>query len=76
MQILCITTSAAAQVLTILLTAGLRPIHDFEISPILAITPPIVYTMHSALTNRQVTQIRAIAYTTVSAEPAPRIISY
>jgi hypothetical protein len=77
MQILCATTSAAAQVLAILLAARLRPIHDFEIRPILVITPPIAYTMHSALTHRQLIQIRAIADTTVNEEPVcPPLMSH
>jgi hypothetical protein len=65
MQIICTTTAAAAQVLHSLLNASLQPIRDFEIRPVLSTTPPITYTLNCALTNEQMTQIRAITDTTV-----------
>jgi len=65
MQIVCTTTSAAAQVLAFLLAAHLQPIRHFEIRPILSTIPPITYTLYSALTDKQVTQICTIAHTTV-----------
>jgi hypothetical protein len=64
-QIDCATPHAAAQVLTILLRAGLRPIHDFTIQPILSTTPPLIFTMLVALTIAQVTKIRAVPDTTI-----------
>jgi hypothetical protein len=66
MRIVCTTASAAGQVLTILLNAQLRPLHDFEIRPVLSTTPPITYTMLVALTAAQLTQIRAIPDTTIT----------
>jgi len=66
MHIVCTTISAAAQVLTFLLAAGLRPIHDFMIHPVLSVTPPITYTMLMTLTAAQKDQIRAIVDTTVT----------
>jgi hypothetical protein len=65
MQIVCTTASAAAQVLTILLSDHLQPIRDFEIRPVLAVTPPITFTMLVILTAAQVTKIGAVADTTV-----------
>ena len=66
MQIVCTTTSAAAQVLAILLAARLRLVKDFEISPIFSATPPITYTLNWAVTDRQLKQIRALADTAVN----------
>jgi hypothetical protein len=66
MQIVCATPQAAAQVLDMLLSAGLRPIHDFTIQPILTTTPPLIFTMLVTLTAAQVSQIRAVPDTTVT----------
>ena len=65
MQIVCTTTQAAAQVLLILLTAHLRPARDFELRPVLSLTPPITYTLYRAVPASQVTKLRAIADTTI-----------
>jgi hypothetical protein len=65
MQIVCATTGAAAEVLTLLLAAHLRPIIHFGIRPVFSITPPITYTLYRALTDEQMAQIRAIADTAV-----------
>jgi hypothetical protein len=70
MQIVCSTTSAAAQVVTILLHAGLRPIRDFEIHPVLSTTPPILFTMLMVLTAAQIGQIGAIPDTMVESVAA------
>jgi hypothetical protein len=70
MQITCSTTSAAAEVIRILLHAGLRPILDYELSPVLSIVPPIDFTMRCVLTAAQITQIGAIADTTIESKAA------
>ena len=66
MQIVCTTTLAAADVLSLLLIAGLRPVRDFEIRPALSTTPPITFMMLVSLPAMQVGKIRAVPYTTVS----------
>jgi hypothetical protein len=63
MHITCTTPHAAAQVLSILLTAGLKIVSDFQISPVLSITPPIIFTMLCVLTAAQ---IGAIPDTTIT----------
>jgi hypothetical protein len=65
-QIICATPQAAATVLTILYAAGLKPVGDFTIQPILTTTPPLIFTMLVALTDAQVTKIRAVPDTTVT----------
>ena len=65
MQIICTTTEAAAEVLFLLLIAGLSPVSDFVIQPVFSTTPPITFTMLVILTAVQVTQIRSLADTTV-----------
>jgi hypothetical protein len=65
MQIICTTTAGAAHVLHDLLAAGLQPLRDFEIHPILSTTPPITYTFSSPLSDELARQIRAIANTSV-----------
>jgi hypothetical protein len=65
MQIICTTTDAAAAVLFLLLIAGLNPVSDFAIQPVFATTPPITFTMLVILTAVQLTQIRALADTTI-----------
>ncbi len=65
MQIVCITTQAAAQVLVILLTAHLQPARDFELHPVLSLTPPITYTLYRAVPGPQMAKLRAIADTTI-----------
>ena len=69
MQIVCTTFSGAAEVLAILLTARLRPVSDFEISPIFSTVPPITYALNCPLTARQIKQIRAIADITINTPP-------
>jgi hypothetical protein len=64
-QIICATASAAAHVLQLLLAAQLQPARDFEISPILAITPPITYTLLIVVPAPLARKIRATADTTV-----------
>jgi hypothetical protein len=66
MQIVCTTTSAAGQVLAILLTAQLVPVRDFEIRPIISTTPPITFTMLLVLSAPLLAQIRALPDTTVT----------
>ena len=65
MQIVCTTPQAAANVLQLLFAAELRPIHDFEISPVLSIVPPITYTLLCILTCAQRTKLSALADTTI-----------
>jgi hypothetical protein len=65
MHIICTTTQAAAQVLQILLQAGLRPIRDFAIQPVLSTMPPITFTMLAILTSAQSIKIGAVADTIV-----------
>jgi hypothetical protein len=52
-------------VLLLLRGNALQPEQDLTIRPGLAVTPPIIYTVYSPLTDILVTQIRAIAGTTV-----------
>jgi hypothetical protein len=66
MQIVCATTKAAAEVLSLLLIAGLHPVSDFEIRPVLSTTPPITYILLVTLTATQVHKIGAVADTTVT----------
>jgi hypothetical protein len=65
MQIICTTAQAAGQVLQLLLTAGLRPIRDFEIHPVLSTIPPITYTMLAILTDALWAKISAVADTSI-----------
>jgi hypothetical protein len=65
MQIICATTRAAAQVLTILLHAELRPVRDYQIRPVLSTTPPIVFTMLHSLSDLTLAKIRAIPDITI-----------
>ena len=65
MRIVCTSTSAAAQVLAILLRAGMLPLHEFQISPVLSILPPIVFTLDHRLPNSVLTQIRPLPDTTL-----------
>jgi len=65
MQIVCTTTSGAAQVLAFLLATHLQPIRDFTIHPVLSVTPPITYTMLMTLTAAQQAQIRAMVDTAI-----------
>ena len=65
MQIICTTTTAAAEVLACLLAAHLQPSRHFEIRPTFTIIPPITYTMLSILTKAQMRQIGAVANTTI-----------
>jgi hypothetical protein len=65
MDIIRTTTESAAEVLTFLLSAGQRPIHDFAIEPILSTAPPITFTLLITLTAAQVTKIRAVPDTTI-----------
>ena len=64
-QIVCATTITAARVLLLLRGGALQPGQDFTIRPGLADAPPITYTVYHLLTDTQVTQIYAIAGTTV-----------
>jgi hypothetical protein len=66
MHIECTTTSAAAQVLMILLAAELRPVYDFELRPVISTTPPITFTPLLALPALLLTQLRAIPDTTIT----------
>jgi hypothetical protein len=68
MQIVCTTASAGAQVLALLFAARLSLLRDFQLSPVLSTTPPIVFTMLCALTSAQIVQISAIADTTIAGE--------
>jgi hypothetical protein len=68
MRIICATTRAGARVMAILLHAGSRPVRDYEIRPLLSNTPPITYTMNSALTDAQLAQISAIPDTTIQSD--------
>ena len=70
MYITCSTTSAATQVLSILLLAGLHPLRDYQLSPVLSTTPPIIFTMIHILTSGQLASIRAIPDTSVQSEAA------
>jgi hypothetical protein len=70
MYITCSTTSAASQVLSILLLAGLHPLRDYKLSPVLSTTPPNIFTMIHLLTSAQLATIRAIPDTTVEGQAA------
>jgi len=59
------TTESAAEVLSFLLAAGQRPVHDFAIHPVFATTPPITFTLRGSLTAAQVRNIGALADTTM-----------
>jgi hypothetical protein len=65
MHIICTTTEAAGEVLFLLLSAGLRPIHDFAIQPVLSTTPPITFSLLVILAAAQVTKIGARPDTTI-----------
>ena len=65
-QIVCTTIITAARVLLLLRGITLQPGQDFTTRPGLATTPPITYTVYHPLTDAQVTQICAIAGTTVT----------
>jgi hypothetical protein len=54
------TTKAATQVMTILSTAGLRPRADFMIGPMLAVDPPLVFTLVRPLTDASLEQLRTV----------------
>ena len=66
MQIVCTTPSAGAQVLALLFAARLSPLRDYQLSPVLSTTPPIVFTMLVVLTPAQLAQIGAIPDTTIT----------
>jgi hypothetical protein len=70
MHIICSTTTAAAQVLSILLLAELHPLRDYQLSPVLSTTPPIIFTMIHILTSAQLASIRAIPDTSVEGQVA------
>jgi hypothetical protein len=59
-KIICLTTEAATQVLTILSAAGLHLRQDYMIGPILAAEPPLVFTLVRPLTGAFLEQIRAV----------------
>jgi hypothetical protein len=65
MQIECTTTSAAAQVLRILLFANLRPARDFEVRPILTLEAPFIFTIRGTLPSAQMPKLHALADTTI-----------
>ena len=60
MEIICMTTVAAAQVLTILSAAGLRSGQDFTIGPAFAVDPPLVFTLVRPLIDAFLEQVRTI----------------
>jgi hypothetical protein len=66
MQIVCRTDDAAAQVLRILLAAGLLPRRDYEIDPISSTAPPITFTLRSTIPAAKLAQMYTLADTTVT----------
>jgi hypothetical protein len=70
MQIICSTMSAAAEVVAILLDAGLRPFYDFQISPVLSTVPPIIFTVLRPLSAPQLDQIRILSDITIETAAA------
>ena len=61
MQIECTTISAAAQVLSLLLNAGMRPSYDYRIGPTLSMAPPFIITLLTTVPPEHLVQLRTIA---------------
>jgi hypothetical protein len=59
-NITCMTTQAATQVMTILFTAGWCPRQDFMIGPAFAVEPPLIFTILRPLTDDFLVEIGAI----------------
>jgi hypothetical protein len=70
MIIQCLTTNAAGQVLAILLHAHLRPIHEFTITPVLSVIPPITFTLTPTLPPEQLARLGAAVSTVAEARIA------
>jgi hypothetical protein len=70
MQIVCATTTAAAEVLSVLLHAGLHPFYDYRLGPNLPTSPPIVFTLLLDLTPMQLDTILAVSDIRVETEVA------
>lgn len=66
MQIVCTTTDAAAEVLQLLLIAGMGLRRDFTLHPVMDITPPITFTLLVTLDAALLAEIRAVPDTTVT----------
>ena len=65
MHIVCTTTEAAAEVLSVLLSADQHPIQHFVIEPVFAPTPPITFIVLAVLPVALVQHIGALADTTI-----------
>jgi len=65
MQIICTTTTAAAQVLMILLTAKLWPRYDYELRPVISPLPPITFILHLPLIDPLIEQIEGLPETLI-----------
>jgi len=65
MQIACTTTCAAAEVLSLLLGAHLRPGHEFRVTDPWPRGVPIRFTLSAAPPVHLVEQVRAIPDTTI-----------
>ena len=70
MHIACATTPAAADVLSILLGADLRPGHEFRVIGPLPPGTPVHFTFSAPLAAHLVAQVRAIPDTAIVEEDA------
>src|ERR1700712_2480049 len=60
MQVVCTTVEAAGQVLLILMSAELQPVHDFQIQPGIRLMPPVTITPLVVLPSSVWAQIRTL----------------
>ena len=65
MQIECMTTSAAAAVLLVLIDAHLRPAREFHITAPPTLDPPIQFTLHVNLPAAVVLELLEIPDTRI-----------
>lgn len=70
MQIQCMTTSAAAQVLFVLIDAHLRPGAEFQMTSPRAPDPPIRFTLRRNLSTDVVHQLQGIPDIVIASERA------
>ena len=68
MQIACMTTRAAADVLSLLLGAHLRPGHEFRLTGPTPPGTPVHFTLSDAIPAHLVAQVLAIPDTTIVKE--------
>jgi hypothetical protein len=68
MQIECTTTSAAAQVLFVLVDAHLRPGREFHMTGPCLPDPPIRFTLHGNLLTHVVRQLQGVPAAIIAGE--------